>query len=132
MTEVSANVSAVADQVTQAALQTGQQVHALAMQNAVHMQQLTQMATLHHLSGGLAVAQSYQGSHLRKGAEVDAQEATAEGAVYKGEAQASLPALMSQLGSVLGALQQFVKVAQTTPPQSGGYAPQAPGERAAA
>ncbi len=116
--ELSPNVSAVMDQVTQAALQAGQQVHSLAMQNAVHFQQLAQMASLQLLSGGFQVAQSYQGSHLKKGAEVDAQEAVAEGAIYKGESLASLPhaALQDVLATAIA--QALAKISQTTPPET--------------
>ena len=38
--------------------------------------------------------------------------------------------LMAQLGSVLAGLQQFTKVAQSTPPQTAGHAAQPPGDRA--
>lgn len=137
MAELSANVAAVADQVTQASLQAGQQIHALAMQNAVHMQQLVQMNSANIASGGLQVGQAYQGNHLRRGSEIDSQEATAEGAVYKGESLASFPQTGQQLDSQfhknsqqnavdVAVNQILAKLAQSTSPQTAGHAAQAP------
>ncbi len=141
MAEPSANVSLVADQVTQAALQSGQQIHSLAMQNAVQLQHLTQTMALQLLSGGLQVGQSYQGNHLRRGSEVDSQESVAEGAVYKGESLASYPQTGQQLDSLFhkdamkgvvdAAVSQILaKLAQSTPPQTAGHAAQPPADRA--
>jgi len=141
--EASPNVALVADQVTQAALQAGQQVHALAMQNAVHFQQLAQTASLQLLSGGMQVGQSYQGNHLRRGAEVDSQESVAEGAIYKGESQASFPQTGQQLDAlyhkdalkgVVGAVvaEVLAKIGASVPPQTAGHAAQAPASRAQA
>ncbi len=137
MAEASANVALVADQVTQSALQAGQQVHALAMQNAVHFQQLAQTASLQLLAGGMQVGQSYQGNHLRRGSEVDAQEAVSEGAVYKGESQASFPQTGQQLDSLyhddaikgiadMVIAQVMAKIGQSTPPQTAGHSAKAP------
>lgn len=126
---LSDNVQAVMDQVTQLALQAGQQAGALQIQNAVHFQQLAQTASLQLLTGGFQVGQSYQGAHLRRGSEVDSQEAVAEGAVYKGESLASLPQQGLQAVVAEAVAQALAKMANTIPPQTGGYAAQAPGER---
>lgn len=131
MVELSASVQAVVDQTTQAALQAGQQVASLSMQNAVHMQQLAQTASLQLLSGGMQVGQSYQGSHLRRGSEVDAQEAVAAGQVYKGESESDLASQLAAMGAALSALTAYVKQGQTIPPQSGGHSAQPPGNREA-
>lgn len=122
-------VQAVVDQTTQAALQAGQQAASLAMQNAVHMQQLAQTASLQLLTGGLQVGQAYQGSHLRRGSELDVQESVAEGSTFKGEAESDLGMQLAQLGASLSALTAFVKQGQTIPPQTGGHAAQAPADR---
>lgn len=141
MPDLSPAVQAVVDQTTQAALQSAQQASALQMQNAVHMQQLAQAASLQLLTGGLQVGQSYQGNHLRRGSEIDAQEAVGEGAVYKGEGQASFPQTAQQLDSLyhddaikgiadMVLAQVMAKVGQSTPPQTAGHAAQPPGNRA--
>jgi len=88
------------DQVTQTALQQGQQIGSLAMQNAVQMQQLGQTLALQLLGGGLQVGQSYQGNHLRRGAEVDGQEASAEGKIISDSAAATFPREVQQLDSL--------------------------------
>ena len=142
MAELSPHVAAVQDQVTQASLQVGQQTVGLAMQNAVQIQQLGQVAALQLLTGGLQVGQSYQGNHLRRGSEVDAQEAVGDGAVYKGESQASFPQTGQQLdalfhkdvlkGVVTDAVSQILaKIAQSTPPQTAGHAAESPADRPA-
>jgi hypothetical protein len=111
--------------------------HDMVWTQALHLQQLT---SLSHLRSNLAdgdVASSYRGSHLKKGAEVDAQEAVAEGSSYKAESLASYPqteqllgnslsSTLAKLGEAVAAIQQIVKIAQTTPPQSGGHAADAP------
>jgi len=135
------NVQMVMDQVTQSALQSGQQVHSMAMQNAVHMQQLAQMASLQLLSGKMSVGQAYEGNHLRRGSEIDAQEAAGEGKVYSDSAAASFPregqqldalyhddAIKSIADQVLAMV--MAKVGNNVPPQTGGYSAQAPGNRA--
>lgn len=132
MAELPPLVQAVADQTTQATLQAAQQAAALQMQNAVQMQQLAQTAALQALTGGLQVHQSYQGNHLRRGSEVDAQESVAEGQIYKGESESDLAAKITELSAALSSVMQQVKVAQTTPPQSGGHAAQPPAERVVA
>ena len=129
------------DQVTQTALQQGQQIGSLAMQNAVHMQQLGQIAAIQLVSGGMQVGQSYQGNHLRRGSEIDAQEASGEGKVYSDAAAASFPREGQQLNSLYhgdvmkgvvdAAVSQILaKLAQSTPPQTAGHAAQAPADRA--
>lgn len=130
MADLSPAVQAVVDQTTQAALQAGQQVASLQMQNAVHIQQLAQTASLQLLTGGMQVGQAYQGSHLRRGSELDVQESVAEGAGYKGEAESDLAAQMAQLQAVLSSMSLQIKGVQSTPPQTGGYAAEAPGARA--
>jgi len=128
------------DQVTQTALQQGQQIGSLAMQNAVQMQQLGQTLALQLLGGGLQVGQSYQGNHLRRGAEVDGQEASAEGKIISDSAAATFPREVQQLdslyhkdvmkGVVDSAVSQILaKLAQTTPPQTAGHAAQPPADR---
>jgi hypothetical protein len=127
------------DQTTQLALQAGQQAASMQLQNAVHHQQLAQQLAL----GGAQVAQAYRGNHLRRGSEVDVQEATSEGAVHKGESLASFPQSGQQLDSLyhddaikgiadMVLAQVMAKVGQTVPPQTAGHAAQAPGERAGA
>jgi hypothetical protein len=131
-------VQAMVDQTTQLALQAGQQAAALQLQNAVQQQQLSQLLAL----GGSQIAQAYRGNHLRRGSEVDVQEATSEGAVYKGESQASFPQTGQQLDSLyhddaikgiadMVLAQVMAKVGQSTPPQTAGHAAQAPGNRPA-
>ena len=127
---VSGRVDAVLDSVLSESLQDARALQRRAQHQAEHMQQLTQGLLLGKLLGDSQVASSYRGSHLKKGAEIDAGEAAATGALYKGEAEAGLPEMMAQLGATLGALQQYVKVAQTTPPQTAGHAAQPPGDRA--
>jgi hypothetical protein len=133
---MSDSVQAMVDQTTQLALQAGQQAASLQLQNAVQHQQLAQLLAL----GGSQVAQSYRGNHLRRGSEVDAQESVAEGAVYKGEGQASFPQTGQQLDSLyhddavkgiadMVLAQVMAKVGQTTPPQTAGHAAQAPSGR---
>lgn len=140
MAELPANVQAVMDQVTQTALQQGQQIGSLAMQNAVQMQQLGQIAAIQLVSGGMQVGQSYQGNHLRRGSEIDAQEASGEGKVYSDSAAASLPRESQQLDSIYhkdvmkgvvdSAVSQILaKLAQSTPPQTAAHAAQAPADR---
>lgn len=136
--ELSPNVSLVADQVTQVTLQTGQQVHAIGMQNAVALQQNANNLSLAILTNAIQIANSYAGNHLRRGSEVDVQEAVSEGAVYKGEGQASFPQQAQQLDSlyhkdalkgVIDAVvsQVLAKLAQSTPPVSGAYSVPAQG-----
>lgn len=125
-TDLSANVQAVADQATQASLQSSSQAANLAMQNAVTFQNMANNAALGMLTAGMQVAQSYQGSHLRRGAETDVQEMVAEGHGYKAESVASLP--QQSIQAIVAAVteQVLAKVAQTTPPQTAGHAPEAP------
>jgi hypothetical protein len=81
------------------AQETAATMHQLALSNALALQH---QASLRYLQAGfdsLGVEQSYRGSHLKKGAEVDAQESVAEGASYKGESLASLPQTQAQLSS---------------------------------
>jgi hypothetical protein len=131
-------VQAMVDQTTQLALQAGQQAAALQLQNAVQQQQLAQLLAL----GGSQMAQAYRGNHLRRGSEVDAQEAVGDGAIYKGESQASFPQTGQQLDSLyhddaikgiadMVLAQVMAKVGQSTPPQTAGHAAQAPGNRPA-
>ena len=140
MADLAPNVAAVAEQVTQTALQQGQQIGSLAMQNAVQMQQLGQIAAIQLLSGGMQVSQSYQGNHLRRGSEIDAQEAAGEGKVHSDSAAASFPRESGQLdslyhkdvmkGVVDSAVSQILaKLAQSTPPQTAAHAAQAPADR---
>jgi len=141
MAELTPEVQAVMNQVTQTALQQGQQIGSLAMQNAVQVQQLGQIAAMQLLTGGMQVGQSYQGNHLRRGSEVDGQEASAEGKVLSDSAAATFPRESGQLdslyhkdvmkGVVDSAVSQILaKLAQTTPMQTGAHAAQAPADRA--
>ena len=127
--EVSGRVDAVLDSVLAESLQDARALQRRHQTEAEHVSQLTRGLLLGKLLGDAEVASGYRGSHQRRGSEVDSQEAAAEGQVYKGEAEASLPDLMAQLGSVLGSLQQFAKVAQSTPPQTAGHAAEAPKDR---
>ena len=123
--------------VHQNALDASQNFHSASMSNLLQFQQQAGLLFLQSAARSSEVAQAYQGNHLRRGSEVDAQEGTAEGAVYKGESLASMPQTQAQhaslyhdqvVKSVTDAVvaQVLTKLAQTTPPQTGGHAAEAP------
>ena len=99
--------------------------HDLIWTNALGFQHQVQQAAL----ADTATAAGYRGSHYKKGSEVDGQESIAEGVAYKGEAAASYPATQELLGNSLAGLeaklagltalvQQIMKGAQSTPPET--------------
>lgn len=113
------------------AQETAATMHQLTLSNAIALQH---QAALRYMQSGFdasGVEQAYRGSHLKKGSEVDSQESVAEGVVYKGEAAASFPqtqeltgsslvSLEKKLDNLVASLQQVVKLAQSTPPETGG------------
>ena len=143
------HLQATLDAVISESLQDGRALQRRAQMSAERFQDLvwTNAAALQHLAGlsslqrsfdNAGVEASYRGTHLKKGAEVDAQETVAEGQVYKGESVASLPQTQSQMSGVLLDLQEkvvaqadqlsrLIKSMGNTPPQSGGHAAEAPG-----
>lgn len=127
--DVSGRVDAVLDSVLAESLQDARALQRRAQHQAEHMQQLTQGLLLGKLLGDSQVASSYRGSHLKKGAELDASEAIAQGQAFKGEAESDLAAIIAQMGASLSALTAYVKQGQTIPPQTGGHAAQAPADR---
>jgi len=54
-------------------------------------------------------------TYLKSMAEVDPAEAVSMAKTLS----ADLPTVLAQLGTALGSIQQFVKAAQTTPPETG-------------
>lgn len=114
--------------------------HDMVWTNALSFQHVASNLFLKAAVADADVASSYRGSHLKKGAEVDSQESVAEGAVYKGEALASYPqteqllgnslaGILAKLGEAVASIQQIAKIAQTTPPQTGGHAGESPSDR---
>lgn len=111
------------------AQETAATMHQIALNNALALQHQAALRFMQAGFDSLGVEQSYRGSHLKKGSEVDAQESVAEGTVYKGEASASFPATQELVGSSLVSLEkkldnliasfmQVVKAAQSTPPET--------------
>jgi hypothetical protein len=123
---VSGRVDAVLDSVLSESLQDARALQRRSQHQAEHMMQLTQGMLLNNLLGDAQVASSYRGTHLKKGAETDAAEASAEGQVYKGEAESDLSSMLAQLGASLSALTAYVKQGQSIPPQTAGHAAEAP------
>lgn len=118
-------------------------IHGLAMQNALALQHQISLAYAKSQIADLDVSAAYRGSHLRKGGETDVQEAAAEGQVIKDNQAATLPQLQAsqasqlqnleaQIAGLASAVSLLIKNQQTTPPQTGGHAAQAPADRAAA
>ena len=69
--------------------------HDLVFANAIALQHQGSQGYLGGQLGQDGVEAAYRGNHLKKGSEVDSQEAVAEGGVYKGEAAATLPQMDS-------------------------------------
>jgi hypothetical protein len=113
-------------------------LHGIALSNALALQHQASLRALQFGYDTAEVAAAYRGSHLKSASEVDVQQATSEGQVMKDSSQASLPITQAQnssnfndqaLKSVVDAVlaQVLTKLAQSTPPQSGGHAAEAPG-----
>lgn len=110
--------------------------------SALHKSQMAALTAVTHRYllhgvGAADVATGYQGAALKAAVEPDSSEAIARGQEYKDSSQASLPISQSQLSSVFNdqalkgvvdavLAQVLTKLAQTTPPQSGGHAAEAP------
>lgn len=120
-------------------LETAARQHEIAGTNA---QALAQLINLRYVQAGLdsiGVEHAYKGLHLKSAAEADAAQSVAEGNVYKGESLASFPQTQAQhsaqlldldtkIASLAATIGALAKIMQTTPPQTGGHAAEAPGE----
>jgi hypothetical protein len=111
--------------------------HDVIFANVVALQQQASQKFLQLGFDNSGVEAAYRGSHLKMGSEVDVQQAASEGQVVKDQSQASLPITQAQhsanfldlhakVADLTALVGQLVKAMQTTPPQSGGHAAEAP------
>jgi hypothetical protein len=124
-------------------LESAQRAHDAGWQHQLALQRMTDYRSLQLGFDATEVAQAYRGNALKSATEADAAQSTAEGQIYKDASQASLPITQAQhsanyndqaLKSVVDAVlaQVLTKLAQSTPPQSGGHSAESPSDRKAA
>ncbi len=112
-------------------------LHQGALATFNQIQQQTALMFLQQAARTTAVDSAYAGNHQRRASEVDSQEATAEGAVYKGESLASFPQTQAQhsaqfldleakIAGVADLVSKLIKGMSITNPQTGGHAAEAP------